>query len=173
MKILIIAMTRTGSSSLTLKLAEEHNLKWVSEPTKNGSDYLPNEEDDNTVVKIIMWHIPTGVTDEMKWWVELAGRFDKVVLLTRRDLKSCAESISYLRYHRERIHFNSGMQYVWEPTPNYTEVQEMVNNYYDKLLELSKILKVDITYYEDIFDVNSPHRLRHTHIDKRLDKRLI
>jgi hypothetical protein len=83
-------------------------------------------------------------------------------------LKSCAESIAYLRYNRERTHLNGGMQYIWEPTPNYTEVQEMVNNYYTKLLELSKILKIDITYYEDIFDVNSPERLRHTHIDKRL-----
>jgi|688.fasta_scaffold06682_16 hypothetical protein len=168
MKIVIIAMARTGTSSLLLKLAAEHNLKWVSEPTKNGSDYLPNDKDDNTIVKIIMWHIPTGITDEMKWWVDLAGRFDKVVLLGRRDLKSCAESIAYLRYNRERTHLNGGMQYIWEPTPNYTEVQEMVNNYYTKLLELSKILKIDITYYEDIFDVNSPERLRHTHIDKRL-----
>lgn len=60
------------------------------------------------------------------------------------------------------------MKYIWKPTPNYNEVYNTVNNYHLKLIELSKILKIDVTYYEDIFDINSPHRLRTTHIEKRL-----
>ena len=160
MKILILAMSRTGSSSLQKRIAEDYKLKVIYEPNFDATQNLDDQIEDNSVVKTILWHVPAGVTNEMKWWIELTSKFDRVILLARRSLKDCAESISYLRYQRERTFFNAKMKYVWNQTPNYAEVYTMVNEYYLKLLEISKILDVDITYYEDIFDVNSPDRLR-------------
>ena len=168
MKILILAMARTGSSSLQKKISEEYGLKIVFEPSYDVGRDLVEQIVDNSVVKIILWRIPIGVTDEMKWWLELTSKFDKVILLARRSLRDCAESISYLRYQRERTFFNGGMKYIWSPTPNYPEVYTMVNIYYLKLIEISKTLGVDITYYEDIFDINSSDRLRTTHLEKKL-----
>jgi hypothetical protein len=168
MKIIILAMARTGSSSLQRKLAEKHKLKIIYEPSYDANRDLNEQIEKDSVVKIILWRMPDGVTDEMKWWLELTSKFDEVILLARKSLKDCAESISYMRYQRERTFFNGSMKYVWEPTPNYPEVYDMVNEYYLKLVELSKALDVDITYYEDIFDLNSPNRLRTTLIEKRL-----
>ena len=168
MKILILAMARTGSTSLQKRIAEEYGLKIIFEPSYDASYDLEKQIEEDSVVKIILWRIPDGVTDEMKWWLELTSKFDKVILLARKSLKDCAESISYMRYQRERTSFNGSMKYVWEPTPNYPEVYDMVNEYYFKMVELSKALDVDITYYEDIFDINSPNRLRTTHIEKTL-----
>lgn len=160
MKILILAMSRTGSSSLQKRIAEEHKLKVVYEPNYDATQDLDEQIEDNSVVKIILWRIPPTVTDEMKWWIDLTSRFDKVILLTRRSLKECAESIAYFRYYRERSRFTSKMKYTWKLTPNYAEVEAMVKDYYNKLLELSKKINVELTYYEDIFDPNSPDRLR-------------
>jgi hypothetical protein len=168
MKILILAMARTGSTSLQKMIAKEQGLKIIFEPSYDASYDLNEQIEKDSVVKIILWRIPKGVIDEMKWWLELTSKFDKVILLARRNLKDCAESVSYMRHQRERAPFNGSLKYIWKPTPNYPEVYNMVNEYYSKMVELSKILNIDITYYEDIFDINSPDRLRTTHIEKTL-----
>ena len=161
-------MARTGSSSLQKMMTKEHGLDLVFEPMYDINYDLDSQINDNSIVKIILWRIPAGVVDEMKWWLELCSKFDKVILLSRKNLDDCAESIAYLRHHREINNFGGNMEYVWKPTSNYNEIRIMVEEYYNKMVELSKILNIAITYYEDIFDSNSPHRLRKSEIKKKL-----
>jgi hypothetical protein len=172
MKILILAMARTGSSSLQKRIAEEYKLKIIYEPKYDVTQDLDKQIEDNSVVKTILWHIPLTISNEMQWWIDLASRFDKVILLTRRNLKECAESIAYFRYYKAQSGFTSKMKYIWKPSPNYVEVEMMVNDYYNKLLELSKRINVELTYYEDVFDINSTDRLRNTNEDTIITKKI-
>jgi len=162
MKILIIALGRTGSTSLLFKLAEEHKLTVIMEPQKKN-EY--REDEDNIIIKTLLWQVPEG-ENEYIWFRKLIPKFDKVVLLTRKDLKSLTESLSFYR-HRKNSGFFSNIPYLWEKTPNYDEIECMVNEYNKKLFELGNEMNIEISYYEDLFDLNSKERLRLGNIKKR------
>jgi len=162
MKILIIALGRTGSTSLLFKLAEEHKLTVIMEPQKKN-EY--REDEDNIIIKTLLWQVPEG-ENEYTWFRKLIPKFDKVVLLTRKDLKSLTESLSFYR-HRKNSGFFSNIPYLWEKTPNYDEIECMVNEYNKKLFELGNEMNIEISYYEDLFDLNSKERLRLGNIKKR------
>lgn len=162
MKILIIALGRTGSTSLLFKLAEEHKLTVIMEPQKKN-EY--REDEDNIIIKTLLWQVPEG-ENEYIWFRKLIPKFDKVVLLTRKDLKSLTESLSFYR-HRKNGGFFSNIPYLWEKTPNYDEIECMVNEYNKKLFELGNEMNIEISYYEDLFDLNSKERLRLGNIKKR------
>lgn len=152
MRILIISLPRTGSTSLLRKLSKEWNLKSVFEPF-DGSNRNPYKGEDNVVVKSIICH-----RDDNR---ELVKGFDKVVLLSRKDLKECAESHSY-RIHNSKRGFTSLDEYYWEAAPKelYELCYSNVVKWDTELKELSEEIGVPITYYEDIYDVNSSERLR-------------
>lgn len=162
MKILIIALGRTGSTSLLFKLAEEYKLTVIMEPQKKN-EY--REDEDNIIIKTLLWQVPEG-ENEYTWFRKLIPKFDKVVLLTRKDLKSLTESLSFYR-HRKNSGFFSNIPYLWEKTPNYDEIECMVNEYNKKLFELGNEMNIEISYYEDLFDLNSKERLRLGNIKKR------
>ena len=162
MKILIIALGRTGSTSLLFKLAEEHKLTVIMEPQKKN-EY--REDEDNIIIKTLLWQVPEG-ENEYTWFRKLIPKFDKVVLLTRKDLKSLTESLSFYR-HRKNSGFFSNIPYLWEKTSNYDEIECMVNEYNKKLFELGNEMNIEISYYEDLFDLNSKERLRLGNIKKR------
>jgi hypothetical protein len=162
MKILIIALGRTGSTSLLFKLGEEYDLNVIMEPLERN---LFREDEDNIIIKTLIWQIPKGENEET-WFKTLIPKFNKVILLTRKDLKSLTESLSFYR-HRKNTGFFSNTPYLWEKTPNYYEIENMVNDYNKKLINLGQELGIETTYYEDIFDVNSEERLRLGDIKKR------
>jgi len=162
MKILIIALGRTGSTSLLFKLAEKHKLTVIMEPQKKN-EY--REDEDNIIIKTLLWQVPEG-ENEYTWFRKLIPKFDKVVLLTRKDLKSLTESLSFYR-HRKNSGFFSNIPYLWEKTSNYDEIECMVNEYNKKLFELGNEMNIEISYYEDLFDLNSKERLRLGNIKKR------
>ena len=163
MKILIIALGRTGSTSLLFKLAEEYNLNVIMEPLERN---LFREDEDNIIIKTLIWQIPKGENEDT-WFKTLIPKFDKVILLTRKDLKSLTESLSFYRHHKNSGFF-SNIPYLWEKTPNYDEIESMVINYNKILFELGDEMNIDISYYEDIFDSNSNERLRLGDIKKRV-----
>jgi hypothetical protein len=163
MKILIIALGRTGSTSLLFKLAEEYKLNVIMEPLERN---LFREDEDNIIIKTLIWQIPKGENEDT-WFKTLIPKFDKVILLTRKDLKSLTESLSFYR-HRKNSGFFSNIPYLWEKTPNYDEIESMVINYNKILFELGNEMNIDISYYEDIFDPNSNERLRLGDIKKRV-----
>ncbi len=152
MKILIISLPRTGSTSLLYKIAKERNLKPFFEPFDGTNRVIYNNED-NSVVKTIICHHKNNL--------ELISKFDEVILLNRRNIKELIESHSYQTYF-SKTGYNSNNPYVYKQPP-----QEIINlctsdilNWNEEIKYLSEITKIPIIYYEDIFDSSSPDRLR-------------
>jgi len=164
MKILIIALPRTGSTSLMYRLANEKNLKPFFEPFDGTSRVIYNNED-NSVVKTIICHHKNNL--------ELINKFDEVILLNRKNLKELIESHSYQTYFSKRG-YDSNSQYVYKTPP-----QDVINlctsdilNWNEEINYLSDITKIPITYYEDIYNPNDNNRLRRGNLDD-YEKKLI
>jgi hypothetical protein len=169
-KILIIALPRTGSTSLLAKLSKQHNLKAVFEPFDKNSQYPYDTKLDNIVLKTMMYHLPPSSINVIDGYVELSKSFNTTILLSRRDLKECYESWAYLQQHKDKPiiegGFNSKKHYFWSPPK-----EDMLNKSFDfitklhsELEEISNRLNIAITYYEDIFDKNSNERYRKNRI---------
>ena len=128
------------------------------EPFDNSGRVQYNGEK-NVVLKTIICHHPNNL--------ELISTFDRVILLNRRNLKELIESHSYQTYFL-KTGYNSNNPYVYKEPP-----QEIINlctsdilNWNEEINRLSEITKIPITYYEDIFDSDSPDRLRLVSINK-------
>jgi len=161
MKILIISLPRTGSNFLMKKYSTEYNLEMIGEPFNpiNNKTNIDLENSDNIVVKTIINQIPNNEINPIDFYNNFSKKFDKTILLSRKDKKQCAESLAFLNYN-EKNGFKYNDEYTWHWTPNIEESKKFIKNCDDLLSNLSNILKIDIIYYEDIFDLNSQNRLR-------------
>jgi hypothetical protein len=145
MSILIIALPRTGSTSLLNKLVKENGFNPLFEPFDNSGRVQYNGEKD-VVLKTMVCHHPNNF--------ELSKGFDKVILLSRRNILECVESHAYLTYFSKIRNYNSNLQYFYEEVPLklfelcYTDIIKRHND----LNELSMKLNIPITYYEDIYN---------------------
>jgi len=158
MKILIISLPRTGSTSLMYKIANDKNLLAICEPfdiRQIQYEIFP----DNCVVKSIIKQHPKDVTDIISFYLEFSKSFDEIILLSRKNLKLCWESLAFFTHHEEKG-FKSTMEYYWENTPNINHSKTYVMESEELLLELSNKLEIKIVYYEDLFDENSTKKLR-------------
>jgi len=153
MSILIIALPRTGSTSLLNKLAKENNYKALFEPF-NGERSEKYNGGKNVVIKTIICNHSNNF--------ELSKGFDSIILLSRRNILEHVESHAYHTYFSKKRNYNSNHPYVYEEVPS--EVFELCYNDIVKwnkdLNELSSKLNIPITYYEDIYDINSDEKLR-------------
>lgn len=153
MSVLIISLPRTGSTSLLYKLANERGFTALFEPFDGSNRFTYNGEK-NVVVKTIISHHPNNL--------KLCEEFDEVILLSRKNLLECAESHAYQTYFSKVKNYNSNNPYYYENVTDslfklcYGDILKWNN----ELNILSEKLNVPISYYEDIFDVNSNDRLR-------------
>ena len=92
-KILIIALPRTGSTSLLDKISNEKNLTPLFEPFDKTGRVLYNGQS-NVVVKTIINQHPNNF--------ELSKEFDEIILLSRKNLKEHIESHSYRIYFSKK-----------------------------------------------------------------------
>jgi hypothetical protein len=160
MRILIISLPRTGSTSLLRSISDSKKLKEVFEPFDGTDRFTYNDRMDNIVVKtIVLFQKPTNVLDYNEWILEFSKKFDEVILLSRRNLIECAESHAYAVFNRKKG-FTSNMQYIWSETPNFDRCYSDIVKWDDTLKIISAKLDIPITYYEDIYDLNSENRLR-------------
>lgn len=163
MNILIIALPRTGSTELGRRLSLKHNLKYEFEPFKTGTrNIMDLSKFKNSVIKTIIFQLPNIIKDEdrIEWLINLAKESDEVILLSRKNLKNCAESWAYLMYKENEYDRKPNEPYLWEPTPNYDKEYEFIKKCNDELIHISKILNIPITFYEDIYDLNDTGKLR-------------
>ena len=163
MKVLLITLPRTGSTSLLKTISEEQKLNPISEPFNDVNGNLEKYKDynwKNTNDICVKTHINHK---DVTFYLEFIKFFDKVILVSRRDLKACAESLSYAHHFK-----NFSEKYVWSVTPNFERTMEFVKKIDKDLHELSKLTNIDISYYEDLFDVNSEDRLRSRNISIKL-----
>jgi hypothetical protein len=162
MKILLITLPRTGSTSLLKKIAEEQNLILISEPFNNINGNLEkyknyNWENINDIcVKTHINH------KDVTFYLEFVKFFDEVILLSRKDLNACAESLSYANYFQ-----NFTEKYDWINTPNLNENIKLVKKFNEDLEKLSKLININILYYEDLFNLESKDKLRKNDIKRK------
>jgi len=193
-KILIVSLPRTGSSQLLIDVSKKHQLKSIFEPYNIrilNNDRLYSSEMNDVAVKTIIGQTPKKIAydvtcdnyvyEYLKWLYNFIKDFDEVILLSRKNLIACIESISFLMYNitnkdkDKNKNFTYNIPYYYEAPP-----VEIYNFYkkeitaYDKIINIiSKDLNIPITYYEDIYDLNSPNRLRKDHKDKKTNLTLI
>lgn len=160
MKILIISLPRTGSTSLMHKIAKERNLAPLFEPF-DGSNRVLYYGQDNVVLKTIVCHHPNNL--------QLSKEFDEIILLSRKNLHDCIESHAYQKYFSRTKGYNSNDPYkfVSPPIEVLNSCASDILNWNEDLLLLSEELKIPITYYEDLFDETSVDRLRINIINKK------
>jgi hypothetical protein len=160
MRILIISLPRTGSTSLLNKISKEKKLQPLFEPFDGSGRTLYSDDLKNIVLKtIVCEQHPKDVDNYMEWITNFSKTFDEVILLSRKDLIACAESHSYCVFNKSKG-FTSYNNYLWEKTPIDEICYNNVIKWDGFLKELSIKLKTPITYYEDIYDINSEERLR-------------
>ena len=162
MKVLLITLPRTGSTTLLKTISEEQNLNPISEPFNDVNGNLEKYKDynwknaNNICVKTHINHKDTP------FYLEFVKIFDAVILLSRKDLNACAESLSYANHFQ-----NFTEKYEWINTPNLNQNIKLVKEFNKELENLSKLINIDILYYEDLFNSESEDKLRKNDIKRK------
>jgi hypothetical protein len=99
----------------------------ISEPFYYTNKKPIKPYDDGCLIKTIVNQYPKTVTDPIEWYVEFSKEFDETILLSRRNLKACVESLAYLNHFKFQG-FISNRNYFWEETPNYKISEEYIND---------------------------------------------
>jgi hypothetical protein len=139
MRILIIAVGRSGGYQLSKWLSLELNYKMVHEPNKTGE----STEGDNIVVKYLINDIEEGIViDYTKW--------DKIIGLTRTDIRECAISqTAGLQKNQWRVTYNVSDEWIKE---NQTTIQYFEESIYDKIQSIKKIKEIGLMVtYEGLY----------------------
>ena len=155
MKILLVTLPRTGSTSLLKKITEEHHLISINEPFNdvNGNlEKYKNYNWENTNDICVKTHINHK---DVTFYLDFVKFFDEIILLYRKNLNACAESLSYANYFQ-----NFTEKYDWINTPNLNENIKLVKEFNKELEKLSKLTNIKISYYEDLFNTESEDKLR-------------
>jgi hypothetical protein len=162
MRILLISLPRTGSNSLMKQKMNELNLTAIGElfnPQSGTNGLYDWENMDNIILKTIVNQVPVGVDDIHEFWIKISTTFDELILLSRRNLVECAQSLAFFDYYKDNG-FKYDSKYTWRPTPNFEKAYEFVKELNQMIVKLGNELNIPITYYEDIFDTQSKQRLR-------------
>lgn len=153
MKVIIIALPRTGSTALLHQIAKERKLRAFFEPFTLEDKYYFNSDMKNIVVKTIIEQYSDNCN--------LAKQFDEVILLSRRNHKEHVESLAYLYYNIPNGYKNNEYYEYKAPPRKYTaKANKRILEMNADLQILSDQLNVPIQYYEDLFDRNGSDRLR-------------
>jgi len=186
MRICIIASPRSGSTSFSKGLSKVLNLKKISEPhndkfwdkvslkAKIQRDYYERENKDNIVVKTMTGH------RSISFFVEYVKTFDKVILLTRKNIQESYESFIYRIRQKEAttkfdtVPWHTPYYYDLEESPVDEGIMNLMKEYSSIIYDLNKILNVGITYYEDLFseDINKFHTAV-DNLNLKIDKDLL
>ena len=157
MKILIIAISRSGSTALARMFGHILGYTTYYEPfnfshPSAASQIFPNTLPSNCVVKSISDQKPKDVIDILDFYTKYVNEYDKVILLSRKDKQLVYESI----LHRVTYFFNGNWHtpYVYEELPENKKVRDYVENQSNLIESLADILDIPITWYEDLYSGN-------------------
>ena len=162
MKIILISTPRSGSTSLMMGLSESLGLKYYFQPFNHLAwKGIPQSiEYHNCIVKTMIDEIPDKLADCVKFYIDFCKKFDKVILLSRKDLISCAESLGYNLKHYNNYDKSDYWHKEYFYNNREIDIDSHVNylkKINDKLIEFSEEINLPIDYYEEIFsgDMNS------------------
>lgn len=157
MNVLILAVSRSGSRTVSKAFSETFDLVHIGEPFNKGGqfDYLPKfskevrdkflltrELPDKWVLKTIVDQI--SMIDLM----DLYNRADLTIILGRRDTDDRKQSFQHAV---NKLGLNWHQNYLYSPVEIDPEVQGVVDRQELCISLFSKVLNIPITYYEDLF----------------------
>ena len=172
-KVLIIGTHRSGTTNLFNSLAEHLNLSSIEEPFnyykwKTTKFSYPNDVFKYDVVKSLVTHIPFNFSTEslpfimnysnymldqrVRFMQDIVKRYKTTILLTRKDRKALAES--YYRQLQYGDHSNWHVKYTMEDVSTLNINMDFINTYCDFIETLGLTLKINVTYYEDLYSGN-------------------
>jgi hypothetical protein len=153
---LIIGIPRSGTTSLMKSIASANELPFIYEPFRFGND-ITNIK--NVVIKTQFHQIDNliysgNITIEhlekcLLFYIEFSKRFDNIILINRRDIKSQSESLSahHTGIDEKQKYIYHERLYNEKAKLLYNNIQ-LLNKY---LIKLSEIIKIPIDVYEDIY----------------------
>ena len=149
MKILIISNSRSGSTNLMKSISSYYDIPYIFEPFK---DETPVDLEGDVVIKtLINQHT-------YEFFYHFAGYFDKVILLSRRDIIAMSESLYWVSKKWEEDNYDEHSdyhlsEYSFDENINITEerIYQKVKDRINKLERLSEELNIPLDYYEDIY----------------------
>jgi len=138
MNILIVGTPRSGTTSLLNALSKLCNLDRIFEPFNYdiSNNYKFPFNIKNSIVKICPFQTPSEFgthSDFFKFVKEYYLKFDKTILITRRDTEK-----HLLSWHKSI-------------SKNKSETEEDLKPYIDVMYELSDELSIPLVYYEDVY----------------------
>ena len=156
MKVLIISLPRTGSTTLMKALGSIFNLETVNEPFYKDSPKLqtyPLEQKDNFIEKSHINHKPSNTSkSSFDFFCDYYKEFDKVILLGRKDLDAMTESFIHGRdtgnFHNPYTIPKS------KKFKNFKEHRQSAEYWVDTVLKFSQKNNIPITWYEDLYSGN-------------------
>lgn len=157
MKILIVAIPRSGSQTLLKSIGTCLNLTTMGEPFnesvhKNVNwNYTP---ENNEVVKSL---ISINDDNPIEFYKNYSKLFDRTILLSRKNTHEAAESYSYQVAKNTSFSYISPEENKWHQKYTYIESKDLdfwksvVLKNKNNLQILSKELNLDIDWYEDLY----------------------
>jgi len=137
---LIIAHPRSGSSNLCRSIASAYNLEMCFEPFSKGKVLTYD-----TVTKVIITRRPP------EFFFQLTKRYEKIILLSRKDSIASAESLAALATSG-----TSNVDYKWTKlspealNQRPMRIKQIIDDK-NNIELLSNYLDIPIDYYEDIY----------------------
>jgi hypothetical protein len=170
MRLLLINLPRTGSTTLHTRLVKEYRALGIFNPF-DGTNRTKILDRDNIVVKSGILY-PEGLTYEgrVNFYIDLIDKFDKTILLSRKNSKEHLESWLHMRKYNtfKTEKFNSQSKYTFDPSNHspeeYKLAKEELNTWNNILEHISEMVNIPISYYEDFFSRDSSERYRKANI---------
>lgn len=157
MNFLIISGARCGSSSLQKSISNNYNLKIIFEPYAPWGLQRKKYKMENVVVKTI-FHQIDNISPKLgnnpityfekcyNFYLDLIPKFDKVILLHRKNVKEHAESMAALYSGNEY-----DVKYIYDLDTNLSPIIEELNIEQEFLNKISKKLNIPLDMYEDVY----------------------
>lgn len=135
MRILIIAVARSGGHQLNEWLALELGYKMIHEPIKTNQSIDGN----NIVVKYITTDIKDKTKFDFKNW-------DKIIGLIRNDTIECAQSFVYAEQtNKWHVGYEITNEWIEDNKESIIEVESLIKNEINIIKELNAI-QLQVTY---------------------------
>ena len=150
MKILIIAIPRSGSQTLLKSIGTCLNLTTMGEPfneaIRKNVNFHDTVVENNVVVKSL---IDINIPNVINFYKEYSKSFDKTILLSRKNTKELSESYEFQIWKDELTTWHQ--KYTYSQNGDIDKwVEFMIKNKSD-LEILSNELKIEIDWYEDLY----------------------
>lgn len=149
MKILIISNSRCGSTNLMKSISSAQNIPYIFEPFLDNKPYDLNQ---SVVIKTLINQ------ESLEFYRNFIPLFDKVILLSRRNIKEMVESLISLVDrleendfdYRKNLHLDK-YEFNYDGDVTQHRLYEVVKERVQQLSQLSNEFNIPLDYYEDIF----------------------